>query len=216
MKLDRWIRKLMPEEGRFAELLAQGTKNLVSAARLFAELAEGEDLELRRLKIIELRAAEHEGDRITRRIFETLNATFITPFDREDIRSLATDLDDILDYLEGVGQHVELFELEESPAGFQRFAGILVELATEVDRVTSLLWDMRNRPEIRRSLVRISDLENNADQVYHAVIAELFKSDGLDPVEILKWKEVYQGLEEACDECKDYSHVVGNILAKQG
>ncbi|HKI86312.1 MAG TPA: DUF47 family protein, partial [Thermoanaerobaculia bacterium] len=119
MKLDRWIRKLMPYEGNFAELLAHGTSNLVAAAGLFAELAESDDLELRRLKLVELRAAEHEGDRLTRRIFETLNATFITPFDREDIRSLATDLDDILDYLEGVGQHIELFELVESPEGLR-------------------------------------------------------------------------------------------------
>jgi predicted phosphate transport protein (TIGR00153 family) len=214
VKLDAVIRKLMPREDRFHELLARDTENLLKATRVFAEIAATASLERRRVKVVELKAIEHDGDQITRQIFEALNSTFLTPLDREDIRWIATDLDDILDYLEGVAQHLTLFELDESPEALQQFAAILVQMVEEIDRITRLIWDMGNQREIFERLVRISDLENRADALYHTVIADLFKGNGLDPIDILKWKEVYQGLEDACDECKDYTHIIGNIVAK--
>jgi len=214
MKIDAVIRWFMPKEERFHELLARDTANLLRAARLFSEFANTTDLEVRRVKMVELKDREHEGDGITRQIFDALNSSFITPFDREDIRSLATDLDDILDYLEGVAQHLVLFELGESPEGLRQFAGILVELAQEIERLTELIWDLSHGPRIHESIVRISDLENRADVLYNTVIADLFNRKGRDPIEIMKWKEVYQGLEDACDQCKDYSHILGNVVVK--
>jgi len=214
MKFDAVMRKFMPREDRFHGLLARDTENLVEAARVFAEIAAAASLERRRVKVVELKSIEHDGDQITRQIFEALNSTFLTPLDREDIRWIATDLDDILDYLESVAQHLTIFELDESPEALQQFAAILVQMVEEIDRITRLLWDMRNQREIYDRLVRISDLENRGDALYNTVIADLFKGNGLDPIDILKWKEVYQGLEDACDACKDYTHIIGNIVAK--
>ncbi len=214
MRADSIIRWFMPKEERFHELLARDTQNLLKAARLFAEIAHSQDLEERRIKVVELKAVEHDGDQITRQIFEALNTTFITPFDREDIRSLASDLDDILDFLEGVAQYLIIFELSETPEALRRFAEILVSMAEEIDRATSLVWDLTNEAKIHESLVRISELENQGDTLYNTVIANLFKADGKSPVEILKWKEVYDGLEEACDACKDFTHALGNVVLK--
>ena len=213
-KVDAVIRWFMPKEERFHELFAKDTANLLRAARLFEEFARETSLETRRVKMAELKDREHEGDRVTRQIFDALNSTFITPFDREDIRSLATDLDDILDHLEGAAQHVILFELAESPEGLRQFADILVEMAGEIDKITELIWNLANERKIHEGIVRISDLENRADVLYNTVIADLFKVKGRDPIEILKWKEVYEGLENACDQCKEYSHVVGNLIVK--
>ena len=213
-KVDAVIRWFMPKEERFHELFAKDTANLLRAARLFAEFSRETSLETRRVKMAELKDREHEGDRVTRQIFDALNSTFITPFDREDIRSLATDLDDILDHLEGAAQHVILFELAESPEGLRQFADILVEMAGEIDKITELIWNLANERKIHEGIVRISDLENRADVLYNTVIADLFKVKGRDPIEILKWKEVYEGLENACDQCKEYSHVVGNLIVK--
>jgi uncharacterized protein len=162
----------------------------------------------------QLRACEHEGDSITRLIFDALNSSFITPFDREDIRSLATDLDDVLDYVEGVAQHVLNFELSESPEGLRQFAEILVDMAIEIERITEMIWNLANQPQIHEAIVRVSDLENQADVLYNSVITDLFKANGRHTLEILKWKEIYDGLENACDQCKDYTHIVGNILVK--
>jgi predicted phosphate transport protein (TIGR00153 family) len=213
-KLDAVIRWFMPKEERFHELLARNTANLLRAAQLFSEFAHTADLEARRIRLSALKDREHEGDQLTRQIFDALNSSFITPFDREDIRSIATDLDDILDYLEGVAQHIVLFDLNEAPEGLRQFSEILVEMAEEIERLTALIWDLSNQREIHECIVRISDLENRADVLYNALIADLFRGNGRDPIEILKWKEVYEGLENACDQCKNYSHVLGNVVVK--
>ena len=100
-KFDGVIKALLPKEERFHELLARDTANLEKGVKLFAEIARTSNFEERRIKVIELKAIEHDGDLITREVFDTLNQTFITPFDRDDIQLIAIDLDNILDYLEG-------------------------------------------------------------------------------------------------------------------
>ena len=166
------------------------------------------------MKGVQLKALEREGDRITRQIFEALNTTFITPFDREDIRSLGSDLDDILDYLESVAKYLVLFELGESPEPLRRFAEILAAMAEEIDQIRLLIWDMGNIHKIQEAIVRMSELENQGDSLYSPVIADLFTKGGTESIEIMKWKEVYDGLEEACDHCKDFTHVIGNMMVK--
>ena len=214
MKIDTIIKWLMPKEERFHELLARDTQNLAKAARLFVEIANSANLEERRVKVVQLKAIEHDGDQVTRQIFEALNATFITPLDREDIRALASNLDDILDYVEGVAQYLILFELPDAPEGLRQFAGIIVAMVDEIDHLTGLIWDLSKEKEIRDRVVRISELENQGDALYNTVIADLFKADARNPVEILKWKEVYDGLEAACDECKNFTHTLGNVVIK--
>jgi hypothetical protein len=214
MRADTVIKLFMPKEERFHELLARDTQNLLGAARLFSEIAHGTTLEERRVKAVQLKALEHEGDQITRRIFEALNSSFITPFDREDIRSLASDLDDILDFLESAAQYLVLFDLSDAPEALRQFARILTAMTEEIDRVTGLVWDLANEKKIGEGNVRISELENQADSLYATVIADLFKSPCGDSIEIMKWKEVYDGLEEACDACKDYTHILGNVVLK--
>jgi predicted phosphate transport protein (TIGR00153 family) len=214
MKIDSVIRWLMPKEERFHELLSRDTQNLLKGVRLFAEIARTTNLDDRRVKAVQLKAIEHDGDTVTRQIFEALNSSFITPLDREDIRSLASLLDDVLDHLEGVGHYLVLFELKESTEAMRLFSDILVAMAEALDRGTSLVWDLANSKEIQAAIVRISELENQGDALYSTVIADLFKPDGRNPIEVLKWKEIYDGLEEACDGCKDYTHVLGNVVIK--
>jgi uncharacterized protein len=213
MKADNIIKWFMPKEERFHDLFERDTQSLRKAARVFAEIAASRSLEERRVKAVELKAIEHEGDDITRQIFEALNSTFITPLDREDIRRIASDLDDIVDHLESVAHYIVIFELAESPEGLRQFADILVKMTEEIDRVTRFVWDLSNENEVHASIVRVSDLENQGDVLYSTVIADLFK-DGRSPVEILKWKEVFEGLEEACDSCKDFTHAIGNVVIK--
>ena len=214
MNADTVIRWFLPKEERFHGLLGRDTQNLLRAGRLFAEIAHAQNLEERRVKSVHLKAVEHEGDQITRLIFEALNSSFITPFDREDIRSLAMDLDDVLDHLEGVAQSLVLFELDDSPAALRQFSDILVQMTTEVHRLTGLVWDMANARAIQDGIVHISELENQGDALYATVIADLFKGTSSNATELLKWKEVYDGLEDACDAAKDYTHALGNVVLK--
>jgi predicted phosphate transport protein (TIGR00153 family) len=214
LKIDSLIRWFLPREERFHDLFATATDNLAQTARLFAEIAHSRSLEERRVKSVELHGLEHKGDQITRQIFEALNSTFLTPLDREDIHSIASDLDDILDYLDGVAEHLILFELADSPEALRQFADILVAMTEELARITGWMWDLGNAEKLSSGMVRISEFENQGDALHRTVIADLFRSDSRGPIEILKWKEVYQGLEDACDECKDFTHTIGNILTK--
>ena len=214
MNIDRVIKWFMPKEERFHALLEKASKNLLLAAGVFSEIAHASTLEDRRVKGVQLKALERDGDQITRQIFEALNSTFITPFDREDIRSLGSDLDDILDHLESVAKYLVLFELAEAPAALRRFAEILYAMAEEIDQIRALIWDMGNINQIQAAMVRVSELENQGDSLYFTVISDLFKKGCTESIEILKWKEVYDGLEEACDRCKDFTHVVGNVTIK--
>ncbi len=213
VKFDSFVRLLMPKEERFHELLAQDTKNLVKAMRVFEAIASSTSLEDRRVRSVEIKAIEHEGDAITKQIFLALNSTFITPFDRDDIREIASSLDDVLDYIEGVAKSFVVFELSESPAALRQFAFILREMADELDRITSLIWDLSDEQKIQAGTVRVSELENQADALYTQVIGDLFKTGG-NPIEIMKWKEIYEALEAACDACRDYTHAIGNVVLK--
>jgi len=213
VKADAILKWLMPKEERFHELFAQDTRNLVAAAALFAQIAQSSSLQEREALGENLKEIEREGDRITRSIFDALNSTFITPFDRDDIREIATHLDDILDYIESVAQSFVVFELSESPSAVRQFAFILKEMADEIDRITSLIWNLADEQKIQAGTVRVSELENQADTLYTNVIGELFKTGG-NPIEIMKWKEVYEGLESAADACKDYTDAIGNVVIK--
>ncbi len=215
MGFDSFIRLLLPREQRFQELLELDTRNLVRAAELFLAVATTRDLEAKRVKLVELKAIEHEGDQLTRRIFEALNSSFITPFDREDIRAIAVDIDDVLDYLEGIGQFLVLFEIDDAPEPLARFAEILLELCRQIDKMTRLVWDLGNTPKISAGMMRVSELENQADSLYLTALGALFRKDnGKTALEVMKWKEIYQGLEDACDKCKDFTHVIGNVVIK--
>lgn len=220
-----WIRRLMPREERFHEMFGRDTANLLATARLFNEVAASESLESRKVKLNELKRLEHEGDQITRQIIEGLASTFITPLEREDIHALTNTLDDIVDYFESVGQTLVLFELSASPEALRQFANLLVLMAEQVDTAIRLIWDLKNENEIRRAMMQLGELENRGDALYQTVVAALFKGEGSevtglavgaarDPIELLKWKEIYDELENACDRCKDVAHIVGDILLK--
>jgi hypothetical protein len=114
-----------------------------------------------------------------------------------------------------VAQFLVLFEISDSPEPLRKFAQLIVAMVEEIHKATALIWDLGNERVVRESIVRISLLENEADTVYFKVIADLFRSgEGKNPLEIMKWKEIYQGLEDACDECKDFTHALGNVLVK--
>jgi uncharacterized protein len=213
MRGDSIIRWFMPKEERFHTLFERDTENLVKAARLFSEIAHSTSLEDRRIKTVQLQAIEHSGDEITRDIFEALNSTFITPMDREDIRALGMGIDDILDFLEAGAQYLIMFSIADAPEPLRRFADILTAMVDEVTRLTGMIWDLANEKEIQQGMQRISELENEGDALYNTVIADLFCSSR-PPVEIMKWKEIYSALEEACDACRDYTHSIANIVVK--
>ena len=123
---------------------------------------------------------------------------------------MSTALDDIVDLIDDAARAIVIFDIREINDHARRFADVIQRMAVELREIVSIL----QRPKsITPRLVEIHRLENEGDDIYHAAIAELFH-DAVDPLTVLKWKEIYQGLEDACDECKEFTHVLGNVVIK--
>jgi uncharacterized protein len=157
---------------------------------------------------------EHEGDDMTHQIYKQLNKSFITPFDREDIQALASCLDDVLDYINGASQRINLYKPKVLISPFVEFAEIIDSAATELEILFHGLRDaVKNKETIMQGCININTLENKADDLYHAGISNLFEHEK-DTIELIKNKEIFGTLEKAVDTAEDVSDIIKTIMIK--
>lgn len=215
-KLTHPFRWLLPQDDRFELLFRQDAANLKLAGNTFLSVVRARDLDSLRQRAKELKELEHRGDEFTRLIFETLNTTFLTPIDREDIRDLASAIDNVLDDMEMVGSLMVQFKLTGAASKrLHEMSQILADTTAEIESLSAHVWDPAKVEETERSLIRISELENQADTHFNAVITQLFESATESrAIEVMKWKEIYQALEDSIDRSKEVAHAIGNILSK--
>lgn len=205
----------IPKEEKFFDLLEESARNVVKGANLLAELMnKWEDVEstIRHLKDI-----EHDGDEITHRIISQLHATFVTPIDREDIAQLAEYLDDVLDFIEEVAAHMLIYKVKRPSERAQELAGILVKTASEVSAALPMLRRRDTLNKIPEHCMEINRLENEADAVVRAAMAELF-SDQLDlagMIKWMKWRDIYDHIENATDRCEDIANILEGVMIKR-
>jgi hypothetical protein len=166
-----------------------------------------DDLEAR---AVALKDVEHQGDLVTHEIFERLNRTFITPLDREDIHSLASGLDDVLDSAEAIGSRLLLFKVTSSTEEARKLTTVLVASSRQIEQAVSHLKDLKN---LMSFTVEINRLENEADGISRNAVAELF-SGHHDVLDVLRWKELYGRLESAADQCEDVANAIESIVLK--
>ena len=159
-----------------------------------------------------LKQIEHEGDEIVHGIFQSLNSTFITPFDREDLISLASGLDSILDLLYASALRMDLYNIHESTKPMVELAEVIYNSARELESAFHVIGDATKRDMAQANTVEVNRLENVADDLMNTAVAGLFESK--DPVMIMKLKEIYEKLEEATDYCEDVADVLNDIVAK--
>ena len=212
MKLDRFIQVLLPHDEKFYTYFEQSAKNLVDAAALLTELPGGSPADRERI-VDRMHEYEHAGDDITHSIFAELNATFVTPFDREDIQTLASALDDVMDYIDGSAARFVLYKLRDCPRDMVNLIDIIQKSVTELQRGVSLLRDFRRSAELQKILELINKYENDADAMFEQAVADLFENEK-DPVQIIKLKEIYVSLETATDKCEDAANVMETLLIK--
>jgi uncharacterized protein len=201
--------RLIPRDERFLDLFIEDTENLVEAARaLEAMVATYDRLEER---IASIQALEKRGDQIDAEINARLERSFITPFDREDIHELVVRIDDIVDTIQATAETFVIYDISRPTVEVQRLAGILAAQSNE------LLEAFRKLEAGGRGVVphleTIHELEHEADGLSRAAIGRLFR-DRLDPLEVIKLREVYRSLEEAIDAAEDAGEVIERILAK--
>jgi predicted phosphate transport protein (TIGR00153 family) len=214
MNLDPILKLFIPKDVSFFPMFMKNSDLVLKASELLKSLMLTEKLEDREPIIIQIKQLEHDGDVLTHEIFTHLNKSFITPFDREDIQSLASSLDDVLDYINGVGQRVQLFKPKKFPAEFLAIAEIIVKAAQEMDSsVRGMAHASKNKDNILESCVRLNKLENRADELYHSGISRLFEFEE-DTRELIKHKEIIATLEKAVDAAEDVSDVIKTILVK--
>jgi len=202
---------ITPRDTKFYDLFEQSTANLVIAAEKLVDLFNNyEDVEA---KARQLKDLEHQGDTITHEIIRRVNLTFVTPIDREDIVLLAHTMDSIMDFMEAAGRTAFLYRITQPTERARQLASIIAKMAYTLNDV---LPRLRHRDQFNRILeqcVEINRLENEADDVHHAALAELFDS-GKDASEIIKWRELYQHMEDATDRGEDVADVLEGIVLK--
>lgn len=201
--------RLTPREDSFYDLFADSANNLVTGARLLVELiSDGADREGIADK---LRACEHTGDEFTHVIMRRLNESFITPFDREDIYRLASTLDDVMDSMEAAADLVVLYKIEELPRDIVRQVEVLERAAELTAEAMPRLRGMKGLSEY---WIEINRLENQGDQVYRRLLAELFSGE-YDALTVLKLKEVIDELEAAADAFEHVANTIETIAVKE-
>ena len=214
MKLESILHALIPKEDKFFKHFERDVDNLLLAAQVFRELMSNAiSKEERAQKIKRIEELEHRGDEITHTIFSELGATFLTPFDREDIHALASKLDDILDYIQGAATRLVLYQVKKISPEQEALAGLVHDQVVELHKAILNLRHFKEGHHVRDSLVRINSIENEADDLFERAIAELFDTCD-DPIKLIKTKELLVSLETATDQCEDAANVIETIIVK--
>jgi len=202
--------KIFPKEIDFFEIFDRASLNLTKAAALLVALMENFDnLDARSKEIYEV---EQEGDILTHEIMKKLNKTFITPIDREDIYALASRLDDVLDLIWGAVDRLVIFKITESTPEAVKISKDLL-ITTEVMHKAIHKLKEKNYSHVQDYCIEINRLENRIDRDFRDALAKLF-DEVKDPILIIKWKEIYEHLEDAADRCEDVANILEAIVLK--
>ena len=198
-----------PKEREFFDLFEEAGANAVRAAALLAQLLHEwpEHGELQRDIVV----CEHEGDRITHDIIQRLNQTFVTPFDREDIIALASGLDDVVDWIEEVSDFLSIYRIEAPMGQAQDLTGVLVKSCEQLAQGLEPLPDFK---DLDKYWIEIHRLENEGDRLLRSALAALFDRDGIDPMVVIRWKDIFERLEHAIDATETAMNILEGVVIK--
>lgn len=200
---------LLPREDEYFSFFTQMTEKIQEASNGLVDMLNDtpENFETHTKKI---KKSEHECDELTHKITTKLNSSFITPFDREDIYTLSVALDDICDYIDAGARAVVMYDIREISDHAKTLARIIQDLAKAINAAASML----SKPNgMNKHIVEIHRLENEADDVYFRAIGSLFKTE-TDPIRLIKWKELYEILENATDRAESVANIIESIVLK--
>jgi predicted phosphate transport protein (TIGR00153 family) len=202
--------KISQRAGEFFELFNESATNLRTTVELLKDLVEDyRDIDL---KVRRIQDREHEGDQVTHAIIRRLNTSFITPMDREDIYRLATALDDVVDAVDAVSDLFLLHQIEAPLPQMKEQVDVLLRAAEQAEQALALLPKM-NRDQLEPYWIEINTIENEGDQLYRHAVAELFSGEHR-AMDVLRWKEVIENLEEALDALENVANTIESIVLK--
>ncbi len=205
---------LLPKDTVFFDLFEGVAKHAISAAehlqRLAGEFPNGLDGHIQ-----QIRDVEHAADDITHKALERLDQTFITPFDREDIHDLVNGIDTVIDTTDALAKRFPIFHIHDMPTAFVQQTQVLVDATKAMCDAVHRLRRTRKLSELKDVLIEIHRLESLGDDVNHAALRQLFDGQ-TPPLEVMKWKELYDYVEEAIDGCEDVGNTLERIVLKNG
>jgi hypothetical protein len=206
--MPRLMQVFAPRDRLYFELFEEAGQNILRASQLLDRLLSNypDNKELAE----DIRACEHEGDRITHDIIDRLNHTFVTPIDREDILALASALDDIVDYTEEVADYLGLYKIEAPMDQAIRLARVLMQASKLIAEAMPRLRGFR---DISHYTVEINRLENEGDRITREAVASLFDG-GIDPMVVIRWKDLFERLEAAVDATEHVANILEGIVIK--
>lgn len=204
---------LLPKDKIFYTLFENASLNNEQIAAKLIELVNENDVEKRFVLVKEMKDIEHQNDDITHQIFTELSKSFITPFDREDIHSLAMALDDICDHIYDSAKKITTYKIDPSDDGIHKLADVIHVAVLAVNKAVQELRNLKNTQKIVNCIIKINSAENQADEIFDASIERLFEEEE-DVKLVIKFREIYQTLENATDKCEDVGNVIESIVVK--
>jgi len=202
---------MIPREQKFFDLFEELAIKIEEGGELFLDMVE--HYEYSEQKIAKLKVMEQEADVITHRTYEKMHKTFLTPIDREDIYALVNKMDSILDMIEASAARMSLYKVKVPAKEIIDQAKILNKAIKKVKYIVHAMKNMKNAKMILDACVEINTLENEGDIVMRMTMTRLFEQEK-DPIELIKWKEIFERIEEAIDVCEDVANVVEGIVLK--
>jgi len=205
--------RFIPKEEKFFDLFEELADKIEEGIKFFLEMVEKYDYSDER--VARLKEIEHEADIITHTTYAKMHTTFLTPLDREDIYELVNKMDSVLDMIEASAMRINLYKVKTPSEAIIELALILDKAVNKIKIIVHGMRDMKNARRILDACVEINTLENEGDVILRKTIAQLFENEK-DVFELIKWKEIYERLEEAIDICEDVSNIAEGIVLKHG
>jgi uncharacterized protein len=203
------LRRFLPREEDFFSLFERHAALTVDGAKQFVKLVSGgQNVKALAARIKEI---EHETDVITHTCVERLHTTFITPIDRDDIHRLITRMDDVMDFVESASERIALYDLREMTPEVRELADVLVRATETIVIAIGGLRDLKKTQIILDACIEVNRLENEGDEILRNAVATLFR-EATDPLLVMKWKEVYEALENATDRCEDVANIIEGVV----
>jgi predicted phosphate transport protein (TIGR00153 family) len=206
------LSKFFPKDFNFFKLFEKQVSCAMDAARFFKEVVSKGGVSEDALS--KMGTIEHQADEVAHTIIEQLNKTFITPIDREDIHTLTTQLDDIVDMINTIMSRMRIYKISGVDKNLVEFADVIEDSVQAVAQAIGGLRNIKNVKAVFDACVEVNRLENVGDTIRDRVLMELFESRK-DPIEVIKWKDIYQDAETVLDVCEDVAHIVDSIMVKQ-
>lgn len=202
--------QFLPRQDPFFLLFEEQAANIREGAALLLDLVE--DFTNVEAKVERIHTVEERGDDLSHKVIHRLNKTFITPIDRQDILNITRGLDSAIDFVDAAASRLALYNIEATTDASRQFARLILHAAEALVRLTGLLH-RKDFAAMREPAAQINHAENEGDKLLRAVVAGLFRG-GTDPLTVMKWKEIYETMEEATDRLEELAHLLNGVIVK--